>query len=522
MPNIFDGLRKISDNDMIEQIALLETMNISNISRPVLQKAKKKTISIINFIGSKIKKHQIIDEPEVKDIWTLINEKKNELKDCTREELDERLFKILKEKVKNDSKDPTEGVISIEVIEEASKLYKMNENSTPSQKADNIYLRYSENLNGKAKEYLEEQPIIDLQETTKDVEEIINNMNEEQRRDFEQSVEIEELTFLNVWKRLNRQHFARLIWLAVKAYDGNFTPKKEVLPSFVEEEREIEELKREEELKKSQEELIELKKKIELYKDKVNNIETNIQKENRLLNKAIKDKDQAKEDIINLGKMKAKLENIRNLQEEKLQEIKAKMNAAVLEELESLMEEFKNVKFDIVDVNNKISDINIEAQYKNELIENNIKIITSKEKSIKDVTNDFQQLKLKASSLISTYSQKKEEVNNKEEQYKNEIFQRWERFFNKFIFEFDNLNNVINFSRKELIHIEECLYELHFTKDPMALSFGIIEDKDENREKKEYQYIDVIFPDNFQIEIQYKVLNNQEKNIQIVDITTDF
>ncbi|NRX73206.1 hypothetical protein DZE39_005520 [Clostridium beijerinckii] len=28
MPNIFDGLRKISDNDIIEQIALLETMNV--------------------------------------------------------------------------------------------------------------------------------------------------------------------------------------------------------------------------------------------------------------------------------------------------------------------------------------------------------------------------------------------------------------------------------------------------------------------------------------------------------------
>ena len=42
MPNIFDGLKKVSDDEIIEQIALLETMNISNISKPIAQKAKKK------------------------------------------------------------------------------------------------------------------------------------------------------------------------------------------------------------------------------------------------------------------------------------------------------------------------------------------------------------------------------------------------------------------------------------------------------------------------------------------------
>lgn len=92
-------------------------------------------------------------------------------------------------------------------------------------------------------------------------------------------------------------------------------------------------------------------------------------------------------------------------------------------------------------------------------------------------------------------------------------------FFYKFTFEFNDLRNVVNFSRKELLYIEECLYELHFTKDPMALSMGLIEDTDN---KEEYQYMDVGFPDKFQIEIQYKVLDNEEKNVNIVEITTEF
>ena len=44
----------------------------------------------------------MIEEPEVKEIWTLIDEKKAELKKCTRGELDERLLNVLVEKSKND------------------------------------------------------------------------------------------------------------------------------------------------------------------------------------------------------------------------------------------------------------------------------------------------------------------------------------------------------------------------------------------------------------------------------------
>lgn len=522
MPNIFDGLRKISDKDIIEQIALLETMNVTNISKPIMQKARKKTISIINFFGSKIGKNRIMEEPEVKEIWTLINEKKDELKNYSRTELDERLFNGLMEKVKNDIEDPTEDEISIEIIEEAAKLYKLYKNLTPGQKADKIYLKYSENLKGKAKEYINEQPFIDLQETTEDIQEILNNMDEEQKRNFEQSVDIEKITLLNVWKKVDRQHFVRIVWLSVKAYEGRFTPKEELLPSFVENEKEDEAIKIEENLKKSQEELLQLKNKIESYKDKINDIENNLERENRLLNNAIKHKNIAEEDLIDLGKMNWKLEAVKKSQEEKLNEIKSQMEHAILEELDILMEEFKIIKFDTIDINNKISDVNLEAAYKNSLIEDNIKLIASKEENIKNINSEFQQLKMEAENLVKAYGEKKEEVQQKEDFKINEVFDRWSKFFNKFTFEFKNLKNIVDFSREELLHIEECLYELHFTKDPAAMSMGIIESKGSNKEKEEYEYIDVSFPDKFKIEIEYKLLDNQEKNVHIVGITTEF
>ena len=522
MPNIFDGLRKISDEEIIEQIALLETMNLTNVSKPIAQKAKKKTIGIINFFGSKIGKNNMIEEPEVKEIWTLIDEKKDELKICTRMELDEKLLNVLMEKTKNDIENPTEDEISVEVIEEAAKLYKIYKDLTPGQKADNIYLRYCEKLDGKAKEALKEQQIIELKETTESIEETLKNMDEEQRRDFEQSVDVEKLTLLNAWRKMDRQLFTRIVWLSVKAYGGRFTPKEEMLPSFMENEKEVETIKKEEDLKKSQEELLGLKNEIKVGKEKINSMENSLKEKNRLLNNAIKSKSESEETIISLGKMDTKLEEVKRLQEDKLNEIKGKMENALLGELDLLLEDFKKVKFDTVDINNKISDINIEATYKNEIIQNTILEIASNEKTINEIGSEFQQFKIEANDLIKSYNDKKEEVHKKEEEKRNEIFERWSQFFNKFTFEFKDLGNVVKFTRAELLQIEQCLYELHDAKDPMALSMGLIKDKSNKEEKEEYPYIDVSFPNKFEIEIQYKVLGKEEKSVHIVEITTEF
>ena len=133
------------------------------------------------------------------------------------------------------------------------------------------------------------------------------------------------------------------------------------------------------------------------------------------------------------------------------------------------------MKFDIIDINNKIFDINMDITYKNELIKENLNQIENSEKYIKEIGTEFQQFKVEANDLLKAYNEKKEQVHIKEEYKRNEIFKRWSQFFNKFIFEFNDLSNVVNFNVEELLHIEGCLYELQFTKDPMALSMGIME-----------------------------------------------
>ena len=251
-------------------------------------------------------------------------------------------------------------------------------------------------------------------------------------------------------------------------------------------------------------------------------MENSLKEKNRLLNNAIKNKSKAEEDIISLGKMNIKLEEVKKSQEDKLIEIKGQMENALLEELDSLLEDFKKVKFDTVDINNKISDINIEATYKNEIIKDTTLEIASNEKTINEIGSEFQQFKIEANELLKSYNEKKEEVHKKEEEKRNEIFERWSQFFTKFTFEFKDLSNVVKFTRAELLQIEQCLYELQDAKDPMALSMGLIKDKSNKEEKEEYPYIDISFSKKFQIEIQYKVLGKEEKSVHIVEITTEF
>jgi len=110
--------------------------------------------------------------------------------------------------------------------------------------------------------------LIELKEATEIVEETLRNIGEDKKKDFEQAVDVENLTLLNAWRKVDRKLYARLVWLSVKAYGGRFTPKEEILPSFMENEKEVEIIKREEDLKKLQEKLLELKHKIKLCKEK--------------------------------------------------------------------------------------------------------------------------------------------------------------------------------------------------------------------------------------------------------------
>jgi len=202
MPNIFEGLKKTSDNDIIEQVALLETINISNISKPMIQKTSRKAIRVINYLGKRIGKNPQIKEPEVKEIWDLIDEKRNELKLCTRLELNYKMLSALKSKSRCDKVIQSDDGISIKVIEESAISFKIPDDLTPAQKADAVYIRFTERMLENVQKTLKKQDDKTANRTTKSIDKSLEGMTDEQKQQLRNALNVEKLTGETIRKSL--------------------------------------------------------------------------------------------------------------------------------------------------------------------------------------------------------------------------------------------------------------------------------------------------------------------------------
>ena len=67
MPNIFDGLNRLSHEELIDKIVILESVNIKNFSKPVFQSVGKKIIKTVNFLGDKQGRNPKIKKMELKN-----------------------------------------------------------------------------------------------------------------------------------------------------------------------------------------------------------------------------------------------------------------------------------------------------------------------------------------------------------------------------------------------------------------------------------------------------------------------
>ena len=121
MPNLFDGYNKLSKEEIVTQVALLNTITMANLMKPYGQKAVKGITSAVNSITSFFSNKKYIDEPKVKDINQVLADEIQRLEMFSREQLDILLQEALCKRVNT-----VKGNISLEqlssmVIDEAAK-----------------------------------------------------------------------------------------------------------------------------------------------------------------------------------------------------------------------------------------------------------------------------------------------------------------------------------------------------------------------------------------------------------------
>jgi hypothetical protein len=194
MPNIFDGLEKAQDKDLIEQIAILESINITNILKPYGTKFQKGAIKAINKISDLFGKNLDIQEPQQKELMDYINDTRLRIKDLPRNELNNLLINSLAKKLNLESNDTTLDTISVKAIDEAAELFNIPTNLTPAQKADGIHRRFNERMLENIQKNLKKQNPDAIDKTVKALDKNIDEMSEEQKKQIKDALNIEELT----------------------------------------------------------------------------------------------------------------------------------------------------------------------------------------------------------------------------------------------------------------------------------------------------------------------------------------
>ncbi len=199
MPNIFDGISKLSDADLRNQIATLEEVTMSNVFGQMGNTISNKAVSAFGFIRKSFTGKETKVPPVVK-IEDRINNKSIELRSLNRDELEKRIREVLLKKVNSASfenlQDPSDDRLSVEVIELAVKNYKkdkINPNLTYAQKADVIRHRYDERMLSQMQEKLNNQTEEEKRQTEEAIQKEIDAMPEERREELRKALHVEKL-----------------------------------------------------------------------------------------------------------------------------------------------------------------------------------------------------------------------------------------------------------------------------------------------------------------------------------------
>lgn len=207
MPNIFDGLNKMDVEQLKYQIATLETVTMVNITSEVGQKTKKQTVIFANKVRG-IFSNKKFEEPKVVPIEDRIATGKKMLDGLNRAELNDRIKKVLLDKVKSAgitvSNNCSDDEISVAVIDVGAKSYskEVGQNLTPAQKADAVRHRYNEKLLEQTRKNLENQTEEERKKTEDAIQKEIEAMTEKQREELKKALGVDNLTGATVRKML--------------------------------------------------------------------------------------------------------------------------------------------------------------------------------------------------------------------------------------------------------------------------------------------------------------------------------
>lgn len=193
MSNIFDGLEKLDDNVIIDNIAMLEAVNMGNVFKGYGTTVANKGAKFINSVGGFFGKDPGVKVVKEKNIEDYMNEEKNKIINLNRNQLDDKLLNVLKEKA-HMSGEQSKDAISVAITNSVAEYLNIEENLTVGQKADGIYRRYFEKLLSSIQKELNNQNEEEAQKTIREIEKNLRNISESDQEKLKEVLKLESLT----------------------------------------------------------------------------------------------------------------------------------------------------------------------------------------------------------------------------------------------------------------------------------------------------------------------------------------
>ena len=472
--NLFDIMKKLSEEKLKEQGAFLETLTMTNVSKQTSQKLANKFVKATHVLTGLMKKEPV-HIVEGFNIEELLEQNEKKWEDYKREELESKFRSLLKIRCGklNSScveEELSEEALSIVIIEEAGAYYNLKDELLPSQKADFIAKFYQKEIQNIRKtlaehklDHQEDDEMSLKQDTQEDVKE----------EKLDEISEVQCLIQLGLGRnKLIRILLARWITLCVQACEGGLTVKEEILPSF---QTPRERVKQDYEYQ-------------ELLKQHQNN-------------------DTQYEKVLH-----SLLETDQNLsRRNKVIEYEEKKQLEFQAHLERMIKEYKVLKGKIQSITNKLS-LDACEEETNLLEQIELQRLTKESKMIEKQINTYESMlsisaeeveghkksieliKLNKEECIAPLLKKwadkrlmtAKKLEETEENRQKDLIEKWQVAYKEFAFDEKCLKSMHNFSFHELLDIERALLELYTVKDKKALSWGEVK-------QKEYELFEIDF-----------------------------
>ena len=211
--NLFSGLRKATDETIAMQIALFESITVTNLTKPYAQRTGATVVKAVKWFADKFDRKINVAEPEIKEIKDLINENYQRLQRLSRAELERCLRTKVGERLHGDAGNTiSDENLSVAIINEAAKNFEhIGQNLTSAQKADTIAIEFHNRLRDNLNKQLKNQNASQIAELEQRLDEEISRLNADERRGLQSTLRVQDLTGKTIRNTLIRAGLPALV-----------------------------------------------------------------------------------------------------------------------------------------------------------------------------------------------------------------------------------------------------------------------------------------------------------------------